>query len=147
MNALLPLRSPKAGRAAGAGIIPLEIKRPSRNRNRTPHGNAKPIALSALLADLCYFALRLSGWLALTLLATLGLYAVFFMALGAFTPEGFFAHLENLSVRFGDAEPVRQAHFMDQLAFVTLILFLIVSAARYRSLASVFSATQASRKD
>jgi hypothetical protein len=99
------------------------------------------------LADLCYFALRLSGWLALTWLTTLGLFTVLFMALGAFTADGFFAHLANLSVRFGDADPHRQTLFVRQLAVVTLIIFLSVSAARYRSLAALFSGAGDRRKD
>lgn len=143
MNALLPARFQKASRIAGAGIIPLAAE-PVSGQNGA---HARHHTVRWIVADLCYFALRMSGWLALTLLATLGLYAVFFMALGAFSAEGFFAHLANLSVRFGDAEPARQSLFVRQLAVVTLVLFLTVSAARYRSLAAVFSADPAARKD
>lgn len=142
MNALLPSRIQRVSLSDGAGIIPLAVESKARNDNAA----AFP-PLRALVADLCYFALRLSGWLALTFLATLGLYAVFFMALGAFSAEGFFAHLANLSVRFGDAEPARRALFVRQLALVTLVLFLTVSAARYRSLAAVFSAVSSQQKD
>jgi len=137
MKALLPVRFQKASRVRGSGIIPLAVE-PVSGQNGAVRGIA---------ADLCYFALRLAGWLSLTALATLGLYAVFFMALGAFSAEGFFAHLANLSVRFGDAEPARRAPFVRQIAVVTLVLFLTVSAARYRSLAAVFSADPAPRKD
>lgn len=143
MKALLPVRFQKASRVGPAGIIPLAVE-PVSGQNGADAG---PLTVRGIAADLCYFALRLSGWLALTLLSTLGLYAVFFMALGAFSAEGFFAHLANLSVRFGGAEPARQALFVRQMAFVTLVLFLTVSAARYRSLAAVFSADPAPRKD
>ncbi|MEE4209030.1 MAG: hypothetical protein V2I43_07180 [Parvularcula sp.] len=143
MNALLPGRFQKASRIGDAGIIPLAAE-PVRRQNGAA---AQTLPVRRIVADLCYFALRLAGWLALTGLSTLGLYAVFFMALGAFSAEGFFAHLANLSVRFGDAEPARQALFVRQLAVVTLVLFLTVSAARYRSLAAVFSADLAPRKD
>lgn len=142
MNALLPHRFHRAPRLAATGIIPLAVEPKARNDNAEP---TPPFR--AILADLCYFALRISAWLALTLLATLGLYTVFFMALGAFSAEGFFAHLANLSVRFGDAEPARRSLFVRQLSVVTLVLFLTVSAARYRSLAAVFSAAASQRKD
>jgi hypothetical protein len=143
MNALMPNRFLKASRAGGSGIIPLPVQPASRS------GRANPdtLVLRGVLSDLCYFALRLSGWLALTMLATLGFYTVFFMALGAFSADGFFAHVANLAVRFGEAEPHRQAVFVRQLGIVTLVLFLAVSAARYRSLAIIFSAVPASRKD
>jgi len=143
MNALLPVRFQKTSRVGPAGIIPLAVE-PVTGKNGADAGR---LDLRAIAADLCYFALRLAGWLSLTALATLGLYAVFFMALGAFSAEGFFAHLANLSVRFGDAEPARRALFIRQIAVVTLVLFLTVSAARYRSLAAVFSAVSAPRKD
>ena len=143
MNALLPRRFQKASRIGGAGIIPLAAD-PVRRQNGS---DTKPLPVRGIVADLCYFALRLAGWLALTALATLGLYAVFFMALGAFSAEGFFAHLSNLSVRFGDAEPARRAVFVRQLAVVTILLFLTVSVARYRSLAAIFSAASSQRKD
>ena len=143
MNALLPVRFPRASRGGGAGIIPLAVEPVSRQRTAATGRSA----LREVVAELCYFTLRLSGWLALTLLTTFGLYAVFFMALGAFSAEGFFAHLANLAVRFGEAEPARQVIFVRQLAVVTIILFLGVSAARYRSLAAVFSAASAARKD
>jgi hypothetical protein len=143
MNALFPDRLQKASRIGGAGIIPLAAEPVSRQKGVA----AQPLTVRRIVADLCYFVLRLAGWLALTALATFGLYAVFFMALGAFSAEGFFAHLANLSTRFGDAEPARQALFVRQLAVVTLVLFLTVSAARYRSLAAVFSSDPAPRKD
>lgn len=143
MNALLHGRFQRASRGGGAGIIPLAVEPVSRHRTAA----TGRLSVREVVAELCYFTLRLSGWLALTLLTTFGLYAVFFMALGAFSAEGFFAHLANLSVRFGEAEPARQVIFVRQLALVTLVLFLIVSAARYRSLAAVFSADPAPRKD
>ena len=143
MNAFLPGRFQKVSHVGGAEIIPLAAEPKSRKGGAA----AASLSLRGIAADLCYFALRLSGWLALTLLATLGLYTVFFMALGAFSAEGFFAHLANLSVRFGDADPARQTLFVRQLAVATLILFLAVSAARYRSLAAVFAAASAARKD
>jgi hypothetical protein len=143
MTVPVPGRFQKAARIAAEGIIPLSAE-PVSSRNGAV---AQPFPVRGIVADLCYFTLRLAGWLALTALATFGLYAVFFMALGAFSAEGFFAHLANLSNRFGDAEPARQALFVRQLAVVTLVLFLTVSAARYRSLATIFSADPAPRKD
>ena len=124
-------------------ILPMEAEIPAlRPALRASRGAARVIA-----ADLCYFALRLSGWLAVTLLATGGLYVLFFMALGDMTADGFFAQLANLAVRFGAAEPARQSLFVGQLAVFTCVLFAIVAAARFRSLAAVFSLDSISRKD
>lgn len=143
MIALLPCRLARASSVETARANPLAAEPVTGEAG----AHARRQTLKEVAADLCYFVLRLSGWLALTVLATLGLYTVFFMALGAFSAEGFFAHLANLSVRFSDAEPARQALFVRQLAVATLILFLAVSAARYRSLAAVFTAASAARKD
>ena len=147
MNAFAFDRFRKTSARASGRIVPLPVEPlPRMGRGSSKLAAALP-PLRPLIADLCYFGLRLSGWMALTLLATFGLYALFFMALGAFTAEGFFAHLENLATRYGQAEAVRQAHFLRQLGAVTLILFIAVSMARYRSLAAVFSTAPDPRKD
>ena len=98
-------------------------------------------------ADLCYIVLRGSTFLASSYLMALGLPLLFFLLISGGDAGVFFAHLANLAVRFGEAEPARQVIFVRQLAVVTIILFLGVSAARYRSLAAVFSAASAARKD
>jgi hypothetical protein len=139
MNVLFRKRMPRRGN----GIVPLAVE----PRKRKAGQDAAQQGARHLLADLCCIALRASGWLALTGLSTLGLFAVFFMALGGFTADGFFAHLANLSVRFVDADPHRQTVFVRQLTLVTLIIFLTVSAARYRSLAAVFPDAEDRRKD
>ena len=124
-------------------ILPMEAEMPAlRPTRRTSHG-----AAWAVVADLCYFALRLSGWLAVTLLTTGGLYVLFFMAVGDMTADGFFGQLANLAVRFGAADPARQSLFVGQLGIVTFVLFAIVAAARFRSLAAVLSLDSISRKD
>ena len=129
----------RRGRGAATGslprILPMEAETPARRSGRRPSRGAA----GSLAADLCYFALRLSGWLAVTLLATGGLYVLFFMALGNMTADGFFAQLANLANRFGAAEPARQSLFVGQLGIVTLVLFAVVAAARFRSLAVIFS--------
>ena len=116
MNALLHGRFQRASRGGGEGIIPLAVEPVSRHRTAATGG----LALREVVAELCYFTLRLSGWLALTLLSTFGLYAVFFMALGAFSAEGFFAHLANISDRFLGAEQGRQIGFLDEFKFVLI---------------------------
>ena len=98
-------------------------------------------------ADLCYIALRVSGWLVVSLLATLGLYVLFFMALGNMSAEGFFAQLANLGDRFGAADPARRGSFMSLLTTVSAALFILVSAARLRSLLAVFSLSDPAGKD
>lgn len=144
MTAFVFDRVRKASPQAGPRIIPMPVG-PRPRRGRGAGSAAAPFR--SLIADLCLFALRLSGWMALTLLATLGLYALFFIALGGFGAEGFFAHLANLAARYGEADAGRQTQFVRQLALTTLVLFLAVSAARYRSLVAVFSAPSGPRKD
>lgn len=143
MNALTALGMGRTRSRSASHIVPLPVA-PRDRRGRVVGAD---LALRPILADLCYFALRLAGWLALTALATLGLYALLFMALGAFTVDGFFAHLANLSTRFGEADAARQTLFVRQLSVVTLVLFLAVSTARYRSFLAVFSGAPAPRKD
>lgn len=148
MTAFVFDRVRKASPQAGPRIIPMPVEPRARPRPRRGRGTGSAAApFRSLIADLCLFALRLSGWMALTLLATLGLYTLFFMALGGFGAEGFFAHLANLATRYGEADAGRQAQFVRQLALTTLVLFLAVSAARYRSLVAVFSAPSGPRKD
>lgn len=60
---------------------------------RTGHGWRHHLAQA--VADTSYVALRLSGWLMMTALATLGVLVLFFMMIGDFTPIGFFSHVNK----------------------------------------------------
>ena len=124
-------------------ILPMDVALPTRRRVNT----RARLHLRQVGADLCYIALRVSGWLVVSLLATLGLYVLFFMALGNMSAEGFFAQLANLGDRFGAADPARRGSFMSLLTTVSAALFILVSAARLRSLLAVFSLSDPAGKD
>jgi hypothetical protein len=61
-------------------------------------------------------ALRLTGWLAVTVLAALGLLAFIFLALGNFSVPGTMHQLDNLASRYVAADAARQAQFNGLLA-------------------------------
>jgi hypothetical protein len=56
-------------------------------------------------------ALRLTGWVAVTLLVAMGLVAFAFFALGNFTLPGTMLQLDNLASRYVAADAARQAQF------------------------------------
>jgi hypothetical protein len=56
-------------------------------------------------------ALRLTGWVAVTLLVALGLVALAVLALGNFTLPGTMLQLDNLASRYVAANAARQAQF------------------------------------
>ena len=116
-------------------ILPMGAALPRLKAARVPNGEQ----LKVFAANACYLALRLTGWLAVTGLATLGLFVVFFLLLGDMGADGFFAQLANLANRYGAAEPARQASFLDLVGTVAAILFAGVAAARWRSLAALLS--------
>lgn len=86
-------------------------------------------------ANACYGALRLAGWSAVTALATLGCFVLFFLALGDFSADGFFAQVENLARRFIAADQARRAQFLSLLTIVAGVALASVSACRWRSMA------------
>ena len=90
-------------------------------------------------ADACFASLVLTRWVSVTLLATMGLYVLFFLALGDFTPEGAFAQLDNLARRYLEASPDRQASFLRGTAGVSMLLFLVLASFRWRSLTVHFT--------
>ena len=124
-------------------ILPMDAELPPRGPVDTPtRWQARK-----LFADCCYVALRGSGWFAVTGLTTLGLYVLFFMALGNMTAEGFFAQLANLGDRFVAADALRRGSFLSLVGTVSAVLFLLVAAARFRSLLSIFANSDPARKD
>jgi hypothetical protein len=66
--------------------------------------------------------LRLTGWAAVTLLASLGLVTLLFVTLGGFTPSGTMAQLDNLASRYVAADAARRAQF-DGFLLTALVLF------------------------
>ena len=98
--------------------------------------------LGQAVADTSYVALRLSGWLMMTALASLGVLVLFFMMIGDFTPIGFFSHVANLGTRFVAADEVRRSTFMGQLHVVGAITFALVALARGRLLLTILAFTK-----
>lgn len=88
--------------------------------------------------DLALVGLRLTGWLATTTFATLGMFAVFFIVLGGFTLDGTMRHLGNLTGRWLAADLARREQF-DAIVFgVVLIGFGLIGFFRRASLISAF---------
>ncbi|QNE07773.1 hypothetical protein [Croceicoccus marinus] len=144
MNAqAFDLRRTRASAVTTPRILPMDCDLPTRPRvNRLTRQ-----AVRRTGADLCYVLLRVSGWLVVSLLATLGLYVLFFMALGNMSAEGFFAQLANLGDRFVAADLTRRSSFMSLVGTVSAILFFTVCAARLRSLLAIFSLSAPAGKD
>lgn len=88
--------------------------------------------------DLALVGLRLTGWLATTMLATFGIFAVFFIVLGGFTLDGMMRHLSNLTARWLTADLARREQF-EAIAFgAVLIGFVLIGFFRRASLISAF---------
>ena len=83
-------------------------------------------------------ALRLTGWLATTGLATLGVAILFFVLLGSFTLSGTMLQLDNLATRFLAAEAARQAQFQSIVFTVLGGAFVLIAFFRRASLCSAF---------
>ena len=78
---------------------------------RTPTATDWKRTGTRAIGDACYILLRVSGWMAMTLLATFGVAILFFLMLGDFTALGFFSQVANLGTRFVAADQARRAAF------------------------------------
>lgn len=101
--------------------------------------------LGQAVADTSYVALRLSGWLLGTGLASVGVFVLFFLMLGNFTPLGFFSHIGNLGTRFVAADEARRAAFMGQVHVVQAVIFGLTALARGRLLLTILDLTKGRR--
>jgi hypothetical protein len=101
--------------------------------------------LGRAVADTSYVALRLSGWVLGTALASLGVFVLFFLMLGDFTPLGFFSHVGNLGTRFVTADEARRATFMGQVHVVQAVIFGLTALARWRLLLTILDPTKGRR--
>lgn len=101
--------------------------------------------LSRAIADTSYVALRLSGWLAMTTLAAMGVTVLFFLMLGNFTPLGFFSQIANLGSHFVSADAARRATFVSDLRFVGALIFGVVALLRWQLLAEIISLSKGIR--
>lgn len=93
--------------------------------------------LKHVIADASYAALRLSGWLITTTLASMGVIMLLFLMIGDFTSLGFFSQLGNLGTRFVAADEMRRSSFMGQVDVVAAVIFALVTVARWRLLLTI----------
>ena len=109
---------------------------------RTPTATDWKRTGTRAIGDACYILLRVSGWMAMTLLATFGVAILFFLMLGDFTALGFFSQVANLGTRFVAADEVRRSTFMGQVHVVGAITFALVALARGRLLLTILAFTK-----
>lgn len=82
------------------------------------------------LQDLAFIAIRLIAWGSINALAVLGCTVAAFLVISGGEPNIFFAHVENLASRFGDADPARQSRFAQQLVQAFWLVFVVFSLVR-----------------
>ena len=96
--------------------------------------SSAPAPTPSRLADGCYLALRLTGWLAVTLGCVAALWLLFFVALGNFSFSGTVLQLENFASRYVAASAERQDHFIRFFWLTSAGLFVAVAFFRRHSL-------------
>lgn len=87
-------------------------------------------------------ALQLSGWLAVTVLAALGMVALTFFVLGNFTVPGTMHQLDNLASRYVAADAGRQRQFNALLLIAFGIFAAGVAFFRRFSLLRILKPTE-----
>lgn len=85
--------------------------------------------------------LRISGWLATTVMATLGVATLFFLVLGSFTLSGMMLQVDNLASRFLAADAARREQFELIACSVLAISFTMIAFFRRASLRDAFDVT------
>jgi len=95
------------------------------------------IWLKAFTGKASYLCVELSAWFTFNLFCALGLFVIFFAALGGFELEGFFAHLANIANRFADAGEARRSSFGMQLVFSVLATVSMISLLRVSSFLNI----------
>lgn len=86
------------------------------------------------LANGCYLALRLTGWLVVTLGCAAALWLLFFAALGNFSFSGTVLQLENFASRYVAADAARQDRFRLFFWLTSAALFAVLAFFRRHSL-------------
>ncbi len=89
------------------------------------------------LADGCYVALRLTGWLAVTLGCVAALWLLFFAALGNFSFSGTVLQLDNFASRYVAADAARQDRFRLFFWLASAALFAVLAFFRRHSLGNL----------
>ena len=85
--------------------------------------------------------LRISGWLATTVMATLGVATLFFLVLGNFSLSGMMLQVDNLASRFLSADAARREQFELIACSVLGISFTLIAFFRRASLRDAFDVT------
>lgn len=96
--------------------------------------SSAPSRPSARLADGCYLALKLAGWLAVTLGCVAALWLLFFVALGNFSFSGTVLQLDNFASRYVAADTARQDRFRLFFWLASAALFAVLAFFRRHSL-------------
>ena len=93
-----------------------------------------PVLRGSRFADTCYLALRLIGWLAVTLGCVAALWLLFFVALGNFSFSGTVLQLDNFASRYVAATSARRGRFRLLFWLASAALFVGVAFFRRHSL-------------
>lgn len=109
-----------------------------RPLGRSPMRHSAAARRKKAAQDIVVIALRFSGWLATSALATLGIATLFFLVLGGFTLDGLMLHLDNLASRFVAADASRRGQFAAISFGVMLTGFVLIAFFRRASLISAF---------
>lgn len=95
---------------------------------------AAPPRARSRLADGCYLALRLTGWLAVTLGCVAALWLLLFAALGNFSFSGTVLQLDNFASRYVAADTARQDRFRLFFWLASAAVFAVLAFFRRHSL-------------
>jgi len=79
----------------------------------------------------CEIALLAGGFAFSTVMITLGLPLFFFLAISGWDLGGLFAHLDNLSSRYLEADAVRRLTFSSDLKWVFFTATALIAAIRF----------------
>jgi hypothetical protein len=90
------------------------------------------------LADACYLTIALSGWLATTMLATMGLFVMLFLLVGNGDLIGMFEQIDQFARHYIAADPATRGPFDARLRIVLAAVFGITAVFRGGSLVAVF---------
>ena len=106
-----------------------------------------PSRAPSRLADGCYVALRLTGWLAVTLGCVAALWLLFFAALGNFSFSGTVLQLDNFASRYVAADAARQDRFRLFFLLASAVLFAALAFFRRHSLGDLSPAANPTCKE
>ena len=89
------------------------------------------------VADSCYAALALTGWVAVSAACVVALLVGFFVFLGEFDFGRMVLHIENFASRYVAADAVRQAEFRRLFWIAFAVLFSFVAFFRRHSFPAI----------